>query len=84
MTEQNLNFLPLAIIFIVTVIAFIVHGFLLYKDHSKTDKHCETLIELVILSTLWGEFHKREMPFLKSNQIAEFLYELEEIFYKRA
>ena len=84
MIGQNLNYLPLVITLIIVVTAFIVHCFLHYKGHSKTDKHCEALIELVLLSALWGDFHKKDLPFLKSNQIAEFLYELEEIFHKRS
>jgi hypothetical protein len=84
MTGQIYNWLPLIITLIVAVIVFVVHCFLHYKDHSKTDKHCEALIELVLLNELWGGFHKKELPFLKPNQIAEFFYELEEIFYKSA
>jgi hypothetical protein len=84
MTGQIFNWLPLVITLIVAVTFFVVHYFLHYKDHSETDKHCEALIELVLLNELWGEFHKKELPFLKPNQIAEFFYELEEIFYKSA
>ncbi len=83
-TGQNFHWLPLVITLVIAVIVFFVHYFLYYKDYSKTAKNCEALIELVLLEALWGKFHKKELPFLKPDQMAEFLYELEEIFYKSA
>lgn len=82
--EQIFNWLPLVITFIAAALVFFVHKFFHFRDYSGTAKYCEDLTEIILRNALEGEFHKEALPFLKPDQIKEFLYELEEKLHTSA